>query len=150
MVQAHKSDDALRALYAQASNGNEEACKFLIAFHVWCHEIDDLVDGECGAEGIIRVAMHSASLFTMPFYQQFGATLLPHIAAIANLYADSVAWEKDEAEWKRRLADVWRSAGNEMIFAVAFICGGFDHMRKFSAALRAISYSDQHSNEKGN
>jgi len=63
---------------------------------------------------------------------------------VTNMYADSVEWEKSETEWKQTWADFLRFAGNEMTNAIAYIVGGWTHLRFISRMLKALSYSGHH------
>ena len=63
---------------------------------------------------------------------------------ITNTYADSVAWETSDVPWKKNVADVIRQCGNDMILTVAWIVGGWSHMRSISLKLRETAYHSQH------
>ena len=54
-------------------------------------------------------------------------------------------WKKADEEWKRQTADVLRLCGNDMILQVAWIIGGYKHMRAISLKLREFAYHSQHS-----
>lgn len=125
---------------------NVEAADFAIAWHWYCHEIDDIVDEKRWTpEDFLKVLVHASILYAKPFWRKHADVLLPHVATVTSMYADSVAWEgKDQLLWKRQAADVLRHAGIEMMFAIAFICGGFDNVRKHSAALRSMCWVNHH------
>lgn len=133
--------------------GDEEAMHFLLTWAEYCHALDDIVDGDrTDPEHIIRTAgMLPVVLFTHSFFLrsvQIASALRQVALLVANTYADSVAWERSASEWKRRHADVMRHAGNEMVFAVAQIVGGYDHARKLSAAQREVCYFSQHNEQQ--
>lgn len=133
-------------LYKEAANGDPDALVFILAFHGFAHRIDDFVDGEAalGPEELIELLMLANSLYSTPFYLANAPRLSGVVAGIANTYLDSVAWEKDMVEWKRKVADTIRLCGNDMVTAVAFITGGFTHMRKLSLRLREFAWHSQH------
>jgi hypothetical protein len=124
----------LGQLYFDAAGGNHNAVVFITAFHAYCHAIDDLVDGDVPftPEAFLDVMMQANSLYSTPFYIDNWFRLQPVIAQITSTYADSVAWEKADEEWKRQTADVLRLCGNDMILQVAWIIGGYKHMSSSS------------------
>jgi hypothetical protein len=133
-------------IYKIAANRNTDALVFIMAFHGYAHRIDDVVDGEvhCGPEELIELLMLANALYSTPFYIENSARLSGVVGSIANTYLDSVHWERDSTEWKRRVADVIRLCGNDMVCAVAFIVGGFRHMRDISLRLREFAWHSQH------
>ena len=137
----------LSQLYFDAAGGNQDALVFVTAFHVYCHAIDDLVDGDVPmtAESLLDVLMQANALYATPFWINNWFRLQPVMAQICNTYADSVAWENAEESWKKQTADVLRLCGNDMITQVAWIVGGYKHMRSISLRLREFAYHSQHS-----
>jgi len=133
--------------YFDAAGGNHNAVVFITAFHAYCHAIDDLVDGDVPftPEAFLDVMMQANSLYSTPFYIENWFRLQPVIAQITSTYADSVAWEKSDEEWKRQTSDVLRLCGNDMIIQVAWIIGGYKHMRAISLKMREFAYHSQHS-----
>jgi len=135
----------LEDIYKEVCNGNEEALKFLLLWNVYVHRVDDVIDDKCiNAEKIIRAFQCAAEVFSLPFYQHYLAALFPIVCIVTNMYLDSVQFATSEIVWKTTVADTLRFAGNEMVNAIAMICGGFDHMRKYSAILRETSWQDHH------
>lgn len=129
--------------------GDAEAMDFVARWAEYCHAGDDIVDSDnLRAEHIIRTSLVlPVLLFTHPFFLRNPAitvSLRQVVLLVANTYADSVAWEHSHAPWQRAHADVLRHAGNEMVFAVAQICGGYDHARMISAEQRTVCYRTQH------
>ncbi len=125
--------------------GNENAASFIKAWKGYVHSIDDIIDGETkSAEGIIAVFMQAAFLYSHPFYLENIAALRQLVVNCTNAYADSVAWEKDVTPWKRSFSDHYRHFAAEMIIAVAFICGGYEHMREVSRYLRTLCWTEHH------
>ena len=125
-------------LYMEASNGNDEAFKFLIGFNNYCHGIDDIVDGEVkDSEGIVAIFFTAAVIFHNNYWIKNSKHLLPVLILITNDYVDS----NNE---KEKLRDMLRFCGNNMIKIVAFIEGGYELMRQVSPKLNALSYREHH------
>jgi hypothetical protein len=62
----------------------------------------------------------------------------------ANTYADSVQWEDSPIEYKRKIADVLRQMGNEVILAVIEIVKGVGVRREVSMKFRELSWLAHH------
>lgn len=138
----------LAAFYRECCCGREDAFLFLLAFHRHAHVVDDLIDEGWTAEGMLGAFAMEQEVSAMPFYRRHEAELRMAWALVRNGYADAVAFERRVAGPERRIADVIRFAGNEMVRAVAFICGGWDHLRVVSPLLWALSWKGHH-NESG-
>jgi len=125
--------------------GNQEAETFLALWGAYVHAIDDIVDGDTTSkESIIRAFAQAAVLYSSPFYRQHCDRLQLIVLLVTSTYADSVHWEGSKEEWKRQYSDVMRHAGAEMLRATLLICGGYDHLRQFSAELHAANYYQHH------
>jgi hypothetical protein len=124
---------------------NPEAQSFIQAWVRYCHEVDDIIDGErTSAEEILATFVVAMLVCSHPFYLRHIAELRGLAMCITNMYADSVAWEKSQIPWQHQFADCYRHAGNEMIMAVARLCGGWEHARKFSQSQRIVCWVNQH------
>ena len=127
------------------TNSNESAASFVKSWKGYVHGIDDIIDGETkSAEGILTVFMHAAFLYSHPFYLENLGSLKQLVVNCTNAYADTVAWERDATPWKRSFADHYRHFAVEVIIAVAFICGGYEHMREVSKYLRTLCWTEHH------
>ena len=138
-------------LYQEIACGNRDAEMFLYHWTLFAHGIDDIIDDyrdgkPVAAEQFIGVMAQSCMAYTLPFYQQHSARLQPVVMAVTNMYADSVKWERSGDPKFEAIADGIRSCGNELLSAVALICGGYAHMRRMSPKLRHRSYEIQHDN----
>lgn len=138
------SGSRLVVLYNEVTCGNSDALTFLLHWHAYCHGIDDIVDEGGNAEQVLAAFAEANLLYTLPFYQSNFSKLQTTVMLITNAYADSVAWERSDRVGRRRMADVLRFCGNEMVLAVALICGGFKHMRAMSPILRENSWFTHH------
>lgn len=137
--------DEVINLYARAANGNELALEFLGLFHPYVHRIDDFIDNrEQDPQKFLSILIDANIVYSCPFYVQHAIRLSPIVANLTNTFADSLAWEGDKKEWKRQWADVMRFSGNEMVLAVAMICGGYEHMRSISLVLKELVWMCHH------
>lgn len=127
--------------YDMVACGNAPAREWLILFHDYCHEIDDVIDeNDWDNERVLGVFIAANTLYSHPFYCAHHKVLGPCILIATSVYVDSNKWEKDPAKWKKWWAEVMRHSGNEVIFAVANICGGWKHLRYVTAPLYASCY----------
>jgi len=95
-------------------------------------------------EKTIECFIRLHELYANPFYRKHEDKLSMVVTLVTNMYADSVEWEKSDTEWKRMWGDFLRFAGNEMAYAVAYIVGGWTHLRFISRMFRVLSYTDHH------
>lgn len=129
--------------------GDREAVEFLCLWARYCHAIDDLVDEDVkGPEKLLSAFAQSPVLFSHPFYLRNMFALRAVVLLVTNMYADSVAWERSSLPWRREFANCYRHCGNEMLIAVAQICGGFDHAQTISLEQRELCYNTQHPEPK--
>lgn len=127
--------------------GNESAISWIVLGHAYVHEIDDLIDEDHTGERVCRVCALALQLYTHPFFMAHQATLASAMMVITNSYADSVRWEK-ETDWKAGFSDWARHGWIDVVLLVAFLCGGYQHMRNQSLELRSQSYHDHHHDGK--
>lgn len=127
--------------------GNADAIAFLVGWHRLCHLIDDVVDGDAPARDAIKVGRWANELYSCPFYIAHRHTLQPQVLLITAIYEDSIDMAASEQAWEKREADVIRSCGADMVRLVAFIVGGYEHMRKYSRMLREHCYHEHHDDE---
>jgi hypothetical protein len=133
----------------KAANGNAEAAEFLCLWARYCHAVDDVVDGDTkDAEGIISAFALAPLVYGNAFYLENISALRVVALLVSNMYADSEEMRATPTKWARQFADVYRHAGNEMVMAVALICGGYEHVRAVSFEQRATCYAVQHSEER--
>lgn len=138
------------AFTREVCRGDPSAIQFCDLFYTYCHAIDDLLDTiEDGRptmpkEEILAIFINAALLYNCPFYLAHRANLFPTVITVTNLYADSVAWERDPRPHRRAMADVLRCCGDEMMLMVAMITGGWKHMRSLSPRIRETDWLRQH------
>jgi len=137
----------LTELYREAGCNQADAVDFLFAWHAYCHELDDVVDNPLSPETpemLLASQVRAACLYTCPFFQQNAAALRPLVFLIASAWGDSVKFEHSGDSGLRTYGDSLRLVGNEMVCAVALICGGFAHLRRISPRLRKLAWANQH------
>jgi len=137
-------------IYRKAVGDNEPALNFLLAFHRYCHEIDDFIDdGVRAPDKFIALLVHANVLYTLPFFALHARELSAAVATITRAYADSLWLTASEEAWKRQMGDTLRFAGNDMVRLVAQILGGYDRAREVSGNLILVAH-EHHHDEQGN
>ena len=137
-------------ILTKASAGNADALRFLMHFCAYAHAIDDIIDDlwakkDVPPARILDTFAQANILYSQPFYQANTASLQPVVMLVTNAYADSVEWEqRGTGEGEKRMADVRRFAGNEMLLAVALVCGGYKAMRELSPIIYNRSWREHH------
>jgi hypothetical protein len=128
--------------------GNPEAADWLTRWQAYVHAIDDQIDGDVSeterAEHLLRLFAGASELYTHPFFVRHAARLQLLIVLVTSAYADSVAFERSGVTWKVQWADHWRHIGAEVALAVAYICGGYDHLRSVSPEMRSVCHWRHH------
>lgn len=133
------------SLVREAACGDASAYLFLKAYYQVTEYYDDLVD-----LAIVdplkwdKVPALLNRLYSMPFYVQYAQMLTIPCQLVAMQYTLSLEWEKSEVEWQRRWADTLRFAGMHMLSAVAYICGGSDHMLKITKQMSEVCWAHHH------
>lgn len=125
--------------------GNKEAQKFLSDFGNYIHWIDDIIDENVTPEHVLKTFALGREIYTSPFFLRNMDKLRQIDVNCTNAYADSVQWEKSDVDWKRNWSDHYRHFGTELGLAVAYIVGGYEHMRSVSLELRTACWVDHHS-----
>lgn len=122
----------LERVYAAASGGNEEVYAWLLAWHGWCHAIDDTIDehsfkhmplaGLKDSTLVSRLVDHCADgivLCSSAFFRRHAETLGPLIASVFEQYRQSELGGHHPV-----LREALRLSGNQVVLAVAYIMGG--------------------------
>lgn len=123
------------------ARGNPGAHELLKVWWEFCHAVDDVIDeSQWNAEALLNVQAIGIGFYSHPFYLRYVSALQMPALIATNFYEDSVKWEREPILWKRQWADVLRHAGNDVIVAVAYIVGGYEHMQAISRALLASCY----------
>lgn len=125
------------------TKGNPDAARFLLAFVAHCHVLDDVIDGDVPVGDERLMASEAAWLLELTgnaFFVQHRAMLVPVILAGFNAWLDANRMEKSEDEREARAADVVKGIYHEVCWTVAFICGGWDHLRTVTRLYREYDY----------
>ena len=126
-----KNPDAKRWI-ATICNGNTDAEAMLWGWWNFFHMFDDMIDQDKPTPK--ELVMRECFLFIRdlsfnPFYLEHKVSLFTMLMQVLNRWLDGDEWEKSDDEWKRSVSDVLRCGDMELYFHVAYLCGGWDHMR---------------------
>ena len=133
-VEAPPRTDFTKVL-AEVSCGNKHAADFCWAYIKFCHFIDDVADGEAekwSRTELVDVNLDAILAFAAnPFFRAHKDRLLPLIVNATNAWVDSENGRHDT-----RMCDVLKTNYQEVIWQVAFICGGYENLRRVTSAHR--------------
>lgn len=132
--------------------GNKEAHDFLQQYGAFINIIDDVVDEKTDVETRLETMVLAREVYTHPFFLKHFAALKQIDVNTTNAYADSVAFERSDVEWKKQWSDHYRHFGSEMALAVAYIVAGggrqgHEHMRSLSQEMRTSVWAAHHDNK---
>jgi hypothetical protein len=131
-----KNPDAKRH-FKEIANGNDDAFAFCWTVWNFTHVIDDLVDRDrpVSIEDAAKWTVHLiVTLSVNPFYISNTISLLPHIVSMFNRWVDGDQWAKSDDKDKQSVSRVLRCGDIDMYLHVAYLIGGWDHMRAMSDA----------------
>lgn len=143
----------LEQLYSEIANGNEEAFDFIAQWNRHCHLVDDVIDGDLkDHQEVLKTFVQGQDLFVHPFFDKHRDRLYPVTILAANAYADSLELSLSDKESDKKLSDVLRSYGNEVLIIVAGICTPdgedvWNRMRKYSRIIRQESWFKHHTKD---
>jgi hypothetical protein len=118
-----------KSILAQVAHGDPHAFQWMWAFWNFEHVIDDLVDGDKSptiADVSKSLANFVTALSLNPFYLRHSATLFPLILSACNRWIDG-----DEIK-----SPAVRCGEIDIFLHVAYLTGGWDHMRAVSPIVR--------------
>lgn len=131
---------------AMVCKDNQAAMVFCEAFVQWVHWIDDLVDKDklWLPRDVVTVNLNAALAFSdNAFFQQHKPQLMPLIIQAFRAYGDSNYFEKRQEVRDRRAADILKSTYHEVVWHVAYICGGWEHLTEVTKRCRIFDYDFQ-------
>jgi hypothetical protein len=116
------------------TKGNREAALWLVDYDAFCGLMDDIIDeGEVSQSRLVQETLNLLGDLSNPGWARENAPrLFPLIVAAANTWLDSNKLALEVDARKRLASDVLKSQYTEMERFVAFLCGGFEHMRAVS------------------
>lgn len=129
----------------EVTKGDENAANFLAAFQDKAHLLDDVLDQDhprSPDEHYMTELNWLLTLTSNPFVQQHSAKLVPVMALGINAWADSNVMQKSVKRRDRMAADVVKGFYHEILWLVALICGGYDHMRVVSLKYRNYNFEE--------
>lgn len=132
-----KRDD----LRSRACNGDAHALRYLAtmmdAVEIW----DDLIDKDKPVADADINGLFVSLMIGLPqnsFFDQNKSFLLPITLMCVNAWFDANALQKSADARLRQRAWWLKQMGVELYGAVAYLCGGFDHMRRISQEARVL------------
>lgn len=123
--------------------GNRDAMRFVELFVGHCHLVDDLVDRDKNTTDAQIVASWAAWNYELAFNAFFITHRLALCALMTqafNAWVDSNQWRTRENVNECLAADVLKGWYHEVIYHVAFLCGGWGHLRGVTSKLRAYDF----------
>jgi hypothetical protein len=134
-----KNDSTVDMVLKQCCKDDEHAFDYLAKICFVSRVFDDQMDKDysvpdkmlCEAYFILL-----AGLWDNPFFREHESKLIPlHIASF-NSFMDSNKWAKEGDSLRKIYAHVIKDFINELLGVVAYIVGGYDHMRVVSMAVK--------------
>lgn len=125
--------------------GNADAERFCKSWVEYCHLLDDCVDQDkpLGAERVAGTGIKFIlELSTNPFFQAHKAQLISLMIQGFRAWADSNASKYGNTSNVERCCerDVLKGFYHEVVFHVAAVVGGWDHLREVTAMCRQYDF----------
>lgn len=124
---------------AEIANGDASAFQWMWDFWCFTHVIDDLVDkdksvsGEQVAQALVNFV---GAMALNPFFLKHACFLHPLIVSCCNRWVDGDLLSKSDNERDRVRSEAVRCGDVDIFLHVAFLTGGWEHMRNMSAKAR--------------
>ena len=119
-----------------AANGNPYAESFCAAWVRFAHTLDDAVDRDKPPSDELVSAHITGMLVEVmrnPFARDYGAALSALMVQASNAWVDSNRMDGPE---KHVVKGMW----HEVVFHVAFLTGGWKHLKKVTSACREYDF----------
>lgn len=113
-------------------NGNVDAENLLWGWWNFFHMFDDLMDKDkTESKELMMKEMMSfvRDLSFNPFYETHKVSLFTLLLQVFNRWLDGDDWEANGNEWEKSVSDVVRCGDMELYFHIAYLTGGWEHMR---------------------
>lgn len=126
----------------EVAKGNEQASRFLLSYLTLCHVVDDVEDKDKPVtdERMIRMLIWwSEELLYNEWVKQHADPLWAAVLIGWNSWLDSNQWAKCPNP-KLFASDVMKSNYQEIVYLVAYLCGGLEHMRAMSVKHREYQF----------
>lgn len=127
------------------TKGNEFAARFLESFAAFCHIIDDVVDGDKQEEVTdkrlvwVLVGFYEEVALN-PWAKEFAPVLWPVIVSSANTWVFSNECKESKEKHIQIAGDVLKSQWHDVVWMVARICGGREHMDEVMKKQRGFDF----------
>ena len=135
-----RSNDAkIAEAIALACRGNEDATSYLVELGFVSRVMDDLIDRDFAVppENICRAFFWLlAGMWMNPFFRAHEKELVALHMASFNAWMDANKWEGSHDRLRRIYAHVMKDTIDEIIAVVAYLVGGYRHMREVSVAVK--------------
>ena len=128
-----KKNPNAKAWMKQIANNDPFAYDFLWQFWCFAHCYDDLLDKEKAVtmeQGVQAFVKFFTMICFNPFFQKHKDSLHPLIIMVCNRWLDGDEWEKSENKIRRIVSHVVRCGDIDLYLHVAYLTGGWDHMRR--------------------
>lgn len=129
----------------ELTKGNVYAANFIVAYVAFCHLIDDLWDKDkevTDKRMVTELMLFLEQIVMNPWVREHIQNIWPLIVAGANSWLDSNKWQQAEDSRKRMASDVIKGQYHEVIWFVAFLCGGFQHQQEITSRFRDYDYDN--------
>lgn len=124
-------------------NGNEYAADFVQAYVAKAHLLDDWHDKDKTIydREIVKVELaFLEQLMINPWVRERQALLWPLIVVGMNAWLDSNRWQESRNKQLVEDAHVVKGIYHELVWWIAFLCGGQEHMNKVTSKYRAYDH----------
>jgi hypothetical protein len=132
--------------FRDITRGDEDAYKFLEAFYLFVHKHDDLCDRDkpVKAEETVWFNLNLFIQFTTnKFYLAHHQFLLPILIMSGLAWVSSEDYKKRPDVLDRITAQVLKSEYVNIMLAVAFLKGGFEHSLAMARKYREYAFDDE-------
>ena len=130
-----------KAMIERITCGNRDASLFLWRFWCFMHAFDDLVDKDnpiTPDEAIRELVLFLNEISFNPFYTANKASLFSFIAMVANRALTGDEWRLNGSEHQKAVSAAVRCGDLDLYAHIAFLCGGWDHMRNIDSDIRVL------------
>lgn len=134
-----RTNPMAKQLMIEVAKGDAAAFQWMWDFWCFTHVIDDLVDKDkpvSGEEAAKALAQFVTALSLNHFYVRNVMSLYPLIVSACNRWVDGDLLDKSEKTKDRIHSEVVRCGDVDIFLHVAFLVGGWDHMRNISMKVR--------------
>ena len=136
--------------YLDCANGDKNAASFIKALRGFFHTMDDIVDKDVELTQDM-IARSIAELLTHclgnSWARAFGYLLVPQIVNSTRCWVDADAWLASGDKAKEIASDVFKSYYHEVFYQIAYLCGGWDHMKKITEKYRHVDWDNKYMKE---